>query len=134
MQVEENKAVFLEASAMADGYISALIECTGSERLFETALDARFILGTGVIVGLGCHYGVSFDAALLRRREAAYQPVRRSCNKFPATIELLRSKPELFKQLVGGTAKFEDFGGLMQGTVKAEATGTGGPKTVIVKD
>lgn len=134
MTIEENKAVFLAASAMADGYICALIECTGNERLFETALDARFILGTGVIVGLGCHYGVSFDAALLRRREAAYQPVRRSCNKFPATIKLLQEKPELFKQLVGGTAKFASFGALMQGDVKAEPTGSGGPKTVIVRD
>jgi len=45
----------------------------------------------------------------------------------------LAEKPELFRKLVGGTVKFEDFGKLMEGEITETATGTGGPKTVVVK-
>ena len=131
--VDENKAVFAEAQKIAGGFVSSLFECTGNERLLETAIESRFMLADGCIIGLGCHYGVSFDAAYLRRLELAFQPVRRSCHQFPATIELIDSNPDLFRKLVGGKIKFDDFGAFMDGTVKAEATGTGGPKTVILK-
>ncbi|MBX9696310.1 MAG: alcohol dehydrogenase catalytic domain-containing protein [Cyanobacteria bacterium] len=131
--VEENKAVFARAQNTAGGFVSSLFECTGNERLLETAIESRFMLADGCIIGLGCHYGISFDAAYLRRLELAFQPVRRSCNQFPATIKLIEENPALFRQLIGGTAKFEDFGPLMKGELKPTPTGTGGPKTVIVK-
>lgn len=133
VQIEENKAVFGRLQKMANGFVSSLIECTGDERLLETIIDARCMLANGAIIGLGCHYGVSFDVAMLRRHELSFQPVRRSCNKFPATIKLLAEKPELFRKLVGGTVKFEDFGKLMEGEITETSTGTGGPKTVVVK-
>ncbi len=132
-QIEENKAVFGAVQKLASGFVSSLFECTGDERLLETIIESRCMLANGTIIGLGCHYGVSFDVAMLRRFELSFQPVRRSCNQFPATIKLLEEKPDLFRKLVGGTIKFEDFGGLMTGDKKETSTGTGGPKTVVVK-
>jgi L-iditol 2-dehydrogenase len=132
-QIEENKAVFGAVQKMANGFVSSLFECTGDERLLETIIESRCMLANGAIIGLGCHYGVSFDVAMLRRFELSFQPVRRSCNQFPATIKLLDEQPDMFRKLVGGTVKFADFGGLMTGDVKETATGTGGPKTVVVK-
>lgn len=133
VMTEENTAVFKHAQEMANGFISSVFECTGSERLLETLFNSRCMLANGAIIGLGCHYGVHFDVAMLRRFELAFQPVRRSCNQFPATLELLNDRPEFFAPLVGGTASFEDFGKLMFGEVQRAETGTGGPKTVIVR-
>jgi len=133
VQIEENTAVFGRLQKMANGFVSSLIECTGDERLLETIIASRCMLANGAIIGLGCHYGVSFDVAMLRRFELSFQPVRRSCNKFPATIKLLAEKPENFRKLVGGTVKFDDFGKLMYGEITETSTGTGGPKTVVVK-
>ncbi|MCA9805906.1 MAG: hypothetical protein KC777_28250, partial [Cyanobacteria bacterium HKST-UBA02] len=133
VMTEENTAVFKHAQEMANGFISSVFECTGSERLLETLFNSRCMLANGAIIGLGCHYGVHFDVAMLRRFELAFQPVRRSCNQFPATLELLNNRPEFFAPLVGGTASFEDFGKLMFGEVERAETGTGGPKTVVVR-
>jgi len=133
VQIEENKAVFAAAQKHATGFISSLFECTGDERLLETIFNSKCMLADGAVIGLGCHYGVNFDIAMLRRFELAFQPVRRSCNQFPSTIELLATRPETFRPLVGGTVEFENFGELMHGTAKATDTGTGGPKTVVVK-
>src|SRR5579885_1424993 len=125
--IKENAAVMAQAQTHANGYISSLFECTGDERLLETIINSKCMLADGVVIGLGCHYGVSFDVAMLRRLELAFQPVRRSCNQFPPTIALLNEHPELFQPLVGSTVKFDDFGKLMNGEAKADETGTGGP-------
>jgi len=132
-QVDENKAVFGRLKDMANGFVSSLIECTGDERLLETIIDARFMLANGTVIGLGCHYGVSIDIACLRRLELSFQPVRRSCNQFPATLKLLEENADLFRKLIGGTVAFADFGKLMNKEIKETSTGTGGPKTVVVR-
>lgn len=129
--VAENTAVFKKAHAQCGGNISSLFECTGNERLFETIIATQFLLGGGCIIGLGCHYGVHFDVAHLRRLELAFMPVRRSCEQFQSTIDLLAGRPELFQQLIGHVATFEQFGDVLNGLTTGVATGTGGPKTVI---
>lgn len=130
--IEENTEVFKEAQAHADGFINSVFECTGDERLLTTLINSRAMLANGTIIGLGCHYGVSFDIAMLRRFELSFQPVRRSCNQFPPTLELLTQKPDYFRRLVGGTVSFEDFGAFMAGDVAKTETGSGGPKTVVL--
>lgn len=131
--VEENTKVFKQAQKHAGGYINSVYECTGNETLLVTLMNSRCMLANGCIIGLGCHYGVSFDIAMLRRFELAFQPVRRSSNQFPPTLKLLSEKPDYFRQLIGGTVSFADFGAFMDGEPVAVETGTGGPKTVVVR-
>lgn len=131
--VEENTKVFKQAQNVAGGFINSVFECTGDEKLLVTLMNSRCMLANGAIIGLGCHYAVSFDIAMLRRFELAFQPVRRSCDKFPKTLELLAEKPDYFRQLVGGVVSFDDFGSYMSGDCEQTETGSGGPKTVVIK-
>lgn len=133
-QIDENKEVFKKVKEMAGGFVSSVFECTGDGRLLEVMIGAQFMLANAALIGLGCHYGVSFDVAHLRRHETNFQPVRRSAHQFGPTLELLRNKPDLFRKLVGGTVPFAKFGDFMKGdTSVVTPTGTGGPKMVIVK-
>ncbi len=133
-QVDENKEVFKRVKELAEGFVSSVFECTGDGRLLEVMIGAQFMLANASLIGLGCHYGVSFDVAHLRRHETCFQPVRRSAHQFGPTLELLRSSPEMFRKLVGGTVPFAQFGEFMKGNKSVVTpTGTGGPKTVVVK-
>lgn len=131
--VEENTAIFKEAQAIAGGFISSAYECTGDEKLLVTLINSRCMLANGGIIGLGCHYAVSFDIAMLRRFELSFQPVRRSRNQFPPTLKLLADNPDYFRRLIGGVVKFDDFGAFMAGEIEQTETGTGGPKTVVIR-
>lgn len=131
--VQENTDVFKAAQKHASGFISSVFECTGDERLLVTLINSRALLANGTIIGLGCHYAVSFDIAMLRRFELSFQPVRRSCQQFPSTLKLLSEKSAYFRRLVGGTVDFNDFGDYMAGKVHKTDTGSGGPKTVVLR-
>ncbi len=131
--VTETEAAFKELKDSTGGMVSSVIECTGSNPLLEALIKAQCILAGGSIIGLGCHYGISIDVAHLRRHELAFQPIRRSAHQFPKTLSLMAQEPNVFRSLIGGTVKFEDFGTFMGGdTSVATVVNAGAPKTIIV--
>ena len=89
-----------------------------------------FVRGEGCYVGLGCHYDIAFDKAMLRRDEASLMPVRRSKDKFPTVLDFLSRHPGLFEQLIGSVVKFENLPDIMKKR-SGTPTGTGGPKMVV---
>lgn len=129
----ENADAFAKVKQLTGGFATDVIECTGSNPLLESLIKAQCLLAGGAIIGLGCHYSVSFDVAHLRRHELAFQPIRRSAHQFPKVLQLLADQPDRFRPLIGGTVKFEDFGAHMNGTLDATPVCEGGPKVVIVK-
>ncbi len=129
----ETEAAFKELKDSTSGMVSSVIECTGSNPLLEALIKAQCILAGGSIIGLGCHYGISIDVAHLRRHELAFQPIRRSAHQFPKTLNLMAQEPNVFRSLIGGTVKFEDFVTFMGGdTSVATVVNAGAPKTIIV--
>jgi len=126
----ENIKIFQMARELAGQRISAAYECTGSELILEAAIESRFLRGEGAMIGLGCHYGVQFDKASLRRDEVALVPVRRSKDKFPTVLDLLARHADLFELLVGSTLTFEQTP-MMNQKRAGTPTGTGGPKVLI---
>lgn len=126
----ENIKVFKLARELAGHRISAAYECTGSEMILEAAIESRFLRGEGAMIGLGCHYGIQFDKASLRRDEVALMPVRRSKDKFPTVLDLLAKHADLFELLVGSTLTFEEAP-KMDEKRAGTPTGTGGPKVLI---
>ena len=125
-----NVKVFQVARELAGHRISAAYECTGSEMILEAAIESRFLRGEGAMIGLGCHYGIQFDKASLRRDEVALMPVRRSKDKFPTVLDLLAKHADLFELLVGSTLTFEQTP-QMNDKNAGTPTGTGGPKVLI---
>lgn len=126
----ENVKIFQLARELAGHRISAAYECTGSEMILEAAIESRFLRGEGAMIGLGCHYGIQFDKASLRRDEVALVPVRRSKDKFPTVLDLLARHADLFELLVGNTLTFEQTPSMNQKRA-GTPTGTGGPKVLI---
>ncbi|MBI1272360.1 alcohol dehydrogenase catalytic domain-containing protein [bacterium] len=127
----ENLKAFQFARQFCGGFITSAFECTGDEPLLRSLIHSRCLLGDSCIIGLGCHYGISFDVAMLRRSELNFQTVRRSCRQFPATLELLARNPDYFRKLIGGTVPFDQFGDFMRRASTRVETGSGGPKTVV---
>lgn len=126
----ENIKIFQLARELAGHRISAAYECTGSELILEAAIESRFLRGEGAMIGLGCHYGVQFDKASLRRDEVALVPVRRSKDKFPTVLDLIARHADLFELLIGNTLTFEQTP-MMHQKRAGTPTGTGGPKVLI---
>jgi threonine dehydrogenase-like Zn-dependent dehydrogenase len=126
----ENIKVFQLARELAGHRISAAYECTGNELILEAAIESRFLRGEGAMIGLGCHYGIAFDKASLRRDEVALMPVRRSKDKFPTVLDLLARHADLFELLVGSTLTFEETPKMSEKRA-GTPTGTGGPKVLI---
>jgi threonine dehydrogenase-like Zn-dependent dehydrogenase len=126
----ENIKRFQFARELAGHRISAAYECTGNELILEAAIDSRFLRGEGAMIGLGCHYGIQFDKASLRRDEVALMPVRRSKDKFPTVLDLLAKHADLFELLVGSTLTFEETPKMHEKRA-GTPTGTGGPKVLI---
>jgi threonine dehydrogenase-like Zn-dependent dehydrogenase len=125
-----NIKVLQVARELAGHRISAAYECTGSEMILEAAIESRFLRGEGAMIGLGCHYGIQFDKASLRRDEVALMPVRRSKDKFPTVLDILAKHADLFELLVGSTLTFEQTP-KMNEKKAGTPTGTGGPKVLI---
>jgi threonine dehydrogenase-like Zn-dependent dehydrogenase len=126
----ENVDIFRQVRDACGKRVSAAYECTGYGPILEAAIEARVVRGEGCYVGLGCHYSIAFDKAMLRRDEASLMPVRRSKDKFPATLDMLCRQPELFEQLIGSVVAFDDLPSIMKKR-GGKSTGTGGPKTVV---
>jgi threonine dehydrogenase-like Zn-dependent dehydrogenase len=126
----DNIKVFQLARELAGHRISAAYECTGSELILEAAIESRFLRGEGAMIGLGCHYGIQFDKASLRRDEVALMPVRRSKDKFPTVLDLIAKHADLFELLVGSTLTFEETPKMNEKRA-GTPTGTGGPKVLI---
>ncbi len=129
---KENAAIFAAARdhELVKRRISAAYECTGQGPVLEAAIHSRLVRGEGTYVGLGCHYEIAFDAAMLRRDEASFMPVRRSRDKFAVVMRLLEANPDVFRPLIGSIVKFEDLPMILERR-SGKLTGSGGPKVVV---
>jgi L-iditol 2-dehydrogenase len=127
---EKTRIAMEKVREISEGGVGSIIEGTGAGDVLTSIIESRVFLGYGRIIAIGCHAKMPIDIPLLRRSGVSFIPIRRSCDKFPKTMRIIRDNAERARLLIGRIGKFDELDKVMlEGA--GEKTGTNGPKTII---